>query len=109
MEASELSRFLESFLAARWGRQVMERPRADRTTRPWGDGPAPVTLNDFSWAVFRDGGQPLAVGIRAGELRSGVQLFVLVYWWRTHKIESHHWRCDSAAGWQHVAELSLPE
>src|ERR1700728_4244696 len=49
MEASELSRFLDSFLAARWGRQVMERPRADRTTRPWGDGPAPENLRDLTW------------------------------------------------------------
>jgi hypothetical protein len=109
MEASELSRFLESFMVTRWGRQVMGWPRADRTTRPWGNGPASTSLHDFTWAVFRDGGQPLAVGIRAGELRRGAQLFVLVYWWRTHKIESHHWRCDSAAGWQHVAELSPPE
>jgi hypothetical protein len=87
----------------------MGRPRADRTARPWSDGPAPASLHDFSWVVFGDGGQPLAVGIRAGELRRGVQLFVLVYWWRTHKIESHLWRCDSAAGWQHVAELSIAE
>jgi hypothetical protein len=61
----------------------MGRPRADRTTRPWGDGPAPENLRDLTWAVFLDGGQPLAVGIRAGELRRRVLLLVLVYWWRT--------------------------
>jgi hypothetical protein len=109
VEASELSRFLDSFLAARWGRQVLERQRADRMVRPWGDRPAPANLPDLTWVVFRDGGQPLAVGIRAGEPRRGVQLFVLVYWWRSHKIESRHWRCDSVSGWQHVAALSVPD
>jgi hypothetical protein len=104
IETNQLRQFLESFLVARWGRPVMERARAPRVARPWGGGPAPANLQDLTWAVFADGGQPIAVGLRPTEPCGG-QTFLIVYWRHTNLIETHRWRIDSIGGWLHVREL----
>jgi hypothetical protein len=107
MEANQLSKQLDSFLVARWGAEASERRRAEPLARPWGEGPAPEDLSDMMWAVFIDGREPHCVGIRAVEIR-GTPMFLLIYWRCAGQIEAHHWRCDSAAGWQHVKEFPYP-
>lgn len=105
-EGNERWNDLESFLVARWGRAVLQRPRADRTVRPWGAEPAPPHLSDFTWVVFGDEGQPRGVGIRAEKVRDE-PMFLLIYWRDRNRIESHRWRLDPVAGWQYVRELDV--
>ena len=104
MNAAQLGPILESFLVARWGKQVKERLRAPPGARPWKEGVEPEQYRGMTWVIFADHDQPLGVGIREEGKRNGVMIYLCAYWRRADKLESHLWRCHSAWGWQHVAE-----
>jgi hypothetical protein len=105
VDAAELSGLLETFLAARWGKGIIQRPRAMSGVLPWETADAvPEALRDMSWALFTDGGQPLAVGISDVGVHRRLRVFLLAYLRRCGRIELHHWSHDCASGWQYIKE-----
>jgi hypothetical protein len=105
MDSNNLYESLESFMKARWGTHVMDRPRAVQGASPWGLAPEPEQLRGLTWAVFRDAREPRAVGIRVSAVREGVQTLLLVHCRQSGEIESAHWWHDSLTGWQHIPRL----
>jgi hypothetical protein len=104
VDAAELLRHLESFVVARWGKDMTHRPRSSCQTRPWGIGETPEKFNGLTWLTFGDTLDPKAVGIRMDGSHGSVPAFLLVYWRRSGKIESYLWRYGPGSGWHYVAQ-----
>ena len=108
MDAADLSRLLESFLVARWGKYVVQRPRAMNGACPSNTSATlSEALRDMTWIVFTDSAQPLGVGIRDLGMHAQVRTYLLAYLRAADRIELHQWRHDSASGWQYINEQTL--
>ena len=108
MDAAELSRLLESFLVARWGKDVVQRPRAmNGTCASNTSATLSAELRDMTWVMFTDAAQPSGVGIRDLGVQARVRTYLLAYLRAADRIELHHWRHDSGSGWQYIKEQTL--
>lgn len=108
VDAADLSRLLESFLVARWGKEVVQRPRAMNGTGPWSTTETvPEVLRDMTWVTFSDAAQPRGVGIRDLGVQARVRTYLVAYLRTAGRIELHHWRHDSGSGWQYIKEQTL--